>query len=75
MKQKRGQAGGAPKKELLRFTFRVSAKGDGLYFRFLYRKLWEDDVRASLVTIGSKASIETQQLVRGGSIPRSLLHG
>src|SRR3984957_9764304 len=75
----RGQEGSQKKKELLRFTFPRQREGRKLCISdfFAPKSSGKMDVLGlSLVTIGSKASEETQRLFEGGEYTRYLyLHG
>jgi 5-methyltetrahydrofolate--homocysteine methyltransferase len=70
---------GAPRKELLRFTFPRQREGRKLCISdfFAPKASGKMDVLGlSLVTIGAKASVETQRLFEGGEYTKYLyLHG
>ncbi len=74
-----GAHGGTPGKELLRFTFPRQKEGRRLCISDFFAAPSSgkmDVLGLSLVTIGPKASIETQRLFEGGEYTRYLyLHG
>jgi 5-methyltetrahydrofolate--homocysteine methyltransferase len=74
-----GAGGGPPGKELLRFTFPRQREGRKLCISdfFAPKSSGKIDVLGlSLVTIGAKASVETQLLFEGGEYTKYLyLHG
>jgi len=74
-----GGTAGVPGKELLRFTFPRQREGRKLCVSDFFAPLKSgkiDVLGLSLVTIGAKASIETQRLFEGGEYTKYLyLHG
>ena len=70
---------GAPKRELMRFTFPRQREGRKLCISdfFVRKDSGKIDVLGlSLVTVGDKASVETQRLFEGGEYTKYLyLHG
>src|SRR5271163_1192662 len=74
-----GQAAGATGRELLRFTFPRQREGRRLCISDFFSSKASgkmDVIGFSLVTIGAKASIETQKLFEGGEYTKYLyLHG